>query len=95
MKGGYKESKTAPREVIAHLLRQYSKTQGLLEKYLKHFKRVVRDRSMFEDNQVDPAALEAAIEVFMAPDPVAEGTTAALDEDEVGVELALPTPFSC
>lgn len=30
-------------------------------RYLTHFKKIVRDRSVFEDNQVDPAALQVCL----------------------------------
>ena len=50
-------------------------------RYLRHFKRVVRDRSMFEDNQVDPAALEEALEACLTSVPPPRGTTATGEED--------------
>ncbi|CAM9433152.1 unnamed protein product [Ascophyllum nodosum] len=81
MKGGYKEGKAASPEAVVQLLRQYTKTQEVLEKYLRHFKRVVRDRSMFEDNQVDPAALEEALEACLTSVPPPRGTTATGEED--------------
>lgn len=34
---------------------------ALRGRYLTHFKKIVRDRSVFEDNQVDPAALQVCL----------------------------------
>lgn len=48
--------------------------------YLRHFKRVVRDRSMFEDNQVDPIALE---EYLKSVEPSEEDSTTPVEEEKV------------
>ncbi|CAM9379904.1 unnamed protein product, partial [Pylaiella littoralis] len=61
IKGGYKESQQPAPEAVAQLLTQYGKTQEGLQRYLTHFKKIVRDRSVFEDNQVDPAALQVCL----------------------------------
>eukprot|EP00904_Undaria_pinnatifida_P012671 jgi/Undpi1/8534/HiC_scaffold_25.g11001.m1 len=78
IRGGYKEGKPASPEAVAELLRQYSKTQETLQTYLHRFKKIVRDQRVFEDNQVDPAALEVCL-ASVAP---AEDTFVAVEEEE-------------
>ncbi|CAM9163871.1 unnamed protein product, partial [Ectocarpus fasciculatus] len=78
IKGGYKEGSTPSPEAVAQLLTQYGKTQQALERYLTHFKKIVRDRRLFEDNQVDPAALQ----VCLASVTQADGQGAEAEEEE-------------
>lgn len=61
IKGGYKEGKTPAPDAVAQLLTQYTKTQQSLQRYLAHFKKIVRDRRIFEDNQVDLESLQSCL----------------------------------
>eukprot|EP00752_Nemacystus_decipiens_P008003 g7150.t1 len=85
IKGGYKEGKTPAPEAVSQLLTQYSKTQESLERYLTHFKKIVRDRRMFEDNRVDLEALQSCLASVSKVDDVTEDG-AKEDEDEEEAE---------
>lgn len=50
-------------------------------RYLTYFKKVIRDQSVFEDNQVDPAALEVCLA------SVAPQKDASQDVEEEGDEV--------
>lgn len=47
----------------------------LSERYLTHFKKIVRDRRMFEDNQVDLEALQSCLAAVAEVDDAQEVST--------------------
>lgn len=86
MKGGYKDGKMATPEEVSQLLKQYSKTQDMVQAYLVYHKKIVRDRAMFDDNQIDSTALEDFLSIVATEDFVAEGDKVAAEEDGSGEE---------
>lgn len=61
-------------------------TATFIRRYLAHFKKIIRDKSVFEDNQMDPEALETCLTSVA---PSSEDTPAqeveAGDDDEVRI----------
>ncbi|CAM9265515.1 unnamed protein product [Sphacelaria rigidula] len=90
VKGRYKEGKMAGPETLIQLLKQYSKTLEMVQLYLSQHKNVVRDRSMFDDNQVDPEALR----VFLVS-VASEDTSSADEEDDHDEEVLLRSLRLC
>ncbi|CAM9123310.1 unnamed protein product [Discosporangium mesarthrocarpum] len=62
VKGNYSEEEEVDSETLQELLAQYPVTNDTLRKYLELYGTLVKDQSMFEDNQIDLAALEGGAE---------------------------------
>lgn len=57
-------------------------TLFVVYRYLNHYKKVVRNRSVFEDNQVDPEALQVCLASVVTEDISADAEEADEEEEQ-------------